>query len=733
MSRRPTKRGARRLRRAERAAPPLLTRGLDPWLELPVCAAIVFGTWFCAFDVDVAGGRLDTALGLALLLGGGFLAFGFRGAGRLRSLLALFAATWVGLSLLSLVTTTDLGYSLVGAARMAAALACFVLPLLARAEEPEAVAYRLALAIVVAGAITSASGISQWLRNVVVLSAPSWRTFGTFNSPNALAGYLVLAGPLALAVGLCQTERLWRVLGWFMVALMGAAVVLTQSRAGLLAFLIGVAVFGALALPGTPMRRARIAGAGFAGLAALVLAVPMVRERMLASFGAQNHSIMFRVHCWKAALASALERPLLGWGSGCYRIGHLANAEVGYTMNAHHDALNTAAECGVLAAAAALAAVAAAIVCALRTQAGPAESPVRLRLCQGAAAGLVGLLLHGLIDCNWVQRPTLCALMAVFAIVTLLRADGAPAASLGRGAHRCAYGAVLLSGLFVALAAGLSSTALATCDHAAQAGSEGRLSLAASLYRRADRLFPPDGSALRKAMLFENPGPEALEAGYATLLRRNPWRTEHYRSMGDTLLVMGEYEEALATYDEMVRRAPVAVPGLVGKAACNQALGNTDAVEADMRRLLEMERGPYGTYQAVPERATLEFVYGWAALAELHPDGAEMGEAVTRLRKYVDRWDRRLEKLSKEYRGQREMVNATLSGEGLSLAKTNQARIMLARLLWLQAEAAEDEDSRDALREEARALDAVVVTQLDAGEWRGVLVETATYRAEGGL
>jgi len=729
-----SRRGRRRGSRRTQAAAPLLTRGLDAWLELPVHAAIVFGTWFCAFDVDVAGGRLDTGLGLALLLAGGILAFGFRGAGRLRSVQALLAAVWIGLSLLSLATTTDLGYSLVASARMAAALGCFVIPLLSRAEEPEAVAYRLVLAIVIAGAITSASGISQWLRNVIVLGAPSWRTFGTFNSPNALAGYLVLAGPLSLAIGLCQTEKLWRVLGWFMVALMGAAVVLTQSRAGLLAFLIAIAVFGAFALPGTPARRARIAGAGFAGLAALVLAVPMVRERMLASFGAQIHSIMFRVYCWKAAVASVLERPLLGWGAGCYRVAHLANAEVGFTVNAHHDFLNTATECGAATAVVALGAIGVAIIAALRTLADKSDTPVRSRLSAAAAAGLVGLVLHGLLDCDWVQRPTLCAVMALFAVVVLLR-KGCPGGVVStlRWAHRCAYASVLVLGLFVTLAAGLSSSALATCNRAAKAGSEGRLSLAASLYRRADRLFPPDGSARRKALVLGSPSPAILRSGLDDLIRRNPWRTEHYRSEGDMLLIMGEYDGALAAYEALLERAPCVVPGIIGVAACNQALGDTDAVEADMRWLADLESTPYGRYQAVPERASLEFVYPWAALAELNPDGPEMEEALARLRKYTARWDNTLAKLMTEHHGQQELVDETLSGQGLSLAKANQARIMLARLLWIRAEAADDEDLRNELREEASAADATVVRQLDDGEWRGILVETATYRAEGGL
>jgi len=726
VSRPEARRGSRKIRprlHPSRRESPVLLRGFDPLFELPVLAVLAVGPWLAGADTEVAGPALDAWLGLALLASGVAVVLRRRTSRPIATGQAAAIGLWLLLAALATACTRDVGYSISDLARLVAAVACFLIPLATAGDDRGPVALRLAVAAVGGAVIAAGSGATQWLRNVAIFGATDWRTFGTFQNPNALAGFLVLLAPVAAGLALMQRERAGRMLGWFVALLLAGTAPLTHSRTGIGALVLAAFVLALLALPGSPGRRVIVAAACAAGLTAVMLAIPTLRERVASSFS-DNHSIMFRVYCWKAAAAAVLDRPMLGWGPGAYSIAHLATAQVGYTTHAHSDPLQVATECGVPAALAMVAAFAIAV----RT-AGMRESGSLLT--HGAAAGLAALLFHGLMDTDLNVRPTLWAAMALIAATQLARGE-----QRGRPAGRpYAYVAIGL-GVF-ACAVGLCVAASGALGRKAQeAERAGILTYAASQYRRAYACYPVDATPLRKALMCDGSATRGDPVGVlAPVVQRNPWRVQNYRALGDALFMKEHYVEARDAYDAGLRIAPLFTTLIVGRAACSEALGDTPGAIDDMRRLAELESEPYGRYQAVPEILSLEFLYPPAALAELAPGARDLGEAQARLKAYLEARARAEDLFTKQAGNERWVVDLMLAGRGFTLARLRQVDRMRARMLYLLSErllAVRSDDPRSLLGL-ARQADPRAVSAMERGDWRGLLVETAVDRAEGGL
>ncbi len=727
----------KKLRRAASQAGPApspvseFLRAADPWLELPLAAVLFVGTWLAAQDVEVAGGWFDVGLCAVAALAGLAACLG-RSRRPLSPLLGWPLALWLGWTLLTVATAADRAYALTAAARLLACAACFWTTLLFHRGEREAAALRMALVAAAAATFSSALGIKQWLLTVTFQSAPDWRTFGTFNSPNAFAGFLVLVLPVGATLTLAARERPWRLLGCVSTAIVLGALALTQSKAALLAFALSSFLLVLWIVPGSRARKLAIGLGVVAALVVLVAAVPPARARFLGAFGAQSHSTMFRAYCWQGAAEAIAARPVLGWGPGCYVIAHLAHAQVGYTIHAHNDLLQASVESGLPAALGAIATLAAGVALALRVRPEGASRRSVL-LARGIAAGVVALALHGLMDCDWINRPTLGTLMLLLAAAHRLAmpepSETVPARSPLRRLQ--AFGWLLL-GLAPGLVAALSTESAQLSRQAAEAQRRGLTGLAIGTYERADRVWPVDATALRRRLALEG-DPARIREGFPRVLARNPARSTHWLAEADCLLAMGDPAGARPLYEGALRRAPLLAQGHIGVAACAQAEGDTAAARSALERLAALETAPYGRYPAVPERSSLEFVYPAAALAELDPTGPALEAGLERVRGYLARYERMRTDLTKQYQGDRLLVEMQMHNAGLSSARENQGRILLARLLWLRAEEESDSAAKRRLLDEAREVEGPALRQIEAGAWRGCLVETAIYRTEGGL
>lgn len=136
------------------------------------------------------------------------------------------------------------------------------------------------------------------------------RLLSTWFDPNYLAGYLAFLTSIALAIAL---SRPWRQAGWWWTAvgIMTAAVILTFSRSGYLAFAAGV---GMVAL----FRSRTILVLGFLSLITVVLFVPRVQERVIG-IRTIDETAQLRLVSWQDAWTVYQDHPIIGVGYNLYK------------------------------------------------------------------------------------------------------------------------------------------------------------------------------------------------------------------------------------------------------------------------------------------------------------------------------------------------------------------------------------------------------------------------------
>ncbi len=183
--------------------------------------------------------------------------------------------------------------------------------------------------------IVSVYGMRQWFFGAAALA--TWvdptsnlsgvtRVYSYLGNPNLLAGYL-LPGVLFSAAALFAWPR-WgpKLLAGVALVLNGTCLVLTFSRGGWMAMVVGLAVFALLCVqfwsqqfPPFWRRWALplLLGVGATVVVLAVLMVPPLRERVLTVFlGRRDSSNNFRINVWMAVVKMIRDRPILGIGPG---------------------------------------------------------------------------------------------------------------------------------------------------------------------------------------------------------------------------------------------------------------------------------------------------------------------------------------------------------------------------------------------------------------------------------
>jgi putative inorganic carbon (HCO3(-)) transporter len=279
--------------------------------------------------------------------------------------------------------------------------------------------------IAVAGALTLSAfvvglyGLYQYKIGVAPLAtwedpnleSKAVRIYATFNNPNLLAGYLIPILPLtaSLAIAACALRK------WLLAALpacatltIGLAIILTGSRGGYLGFFAEIlflcGIFGSYLWQEFPRQRPFIC---FSVLAVgIVLGVsfhhiPFLEQRFTSIFAGREHSSnSFRLNVWTSSLAMFKDNWWFGIGVGneAFRLAY------GLYMRSGFDALGT--YCVPLEIAVELGVVGLLIFAGLLLSALSrghlnfiSVSDVWQKcLTAGAAAALIGLTVHGLVD-----------------------------------------------------------------------------------------------------------------------------------------------------------------------------------------------------------------------------------------------------------------------------------------------------------------------------------------------
>jgi putative inorganic carbon (HCO3(-)) transporter len=240
------------------------------------------------------------------------------------------------------------------------------------------------------------------------------RVFSTLGNPNLLAGYLVPIVPLAVSLaGVSVFARGW--FKWLCLPLSGVAVViavttfLTGSRGGYIGLFVELGIMFLIAC--TWLWRERpasriilfISAVIIPAAAALLLhfALPSFEHRFLSIFAGSEHSSnAYRMNVWRSSLAMFKDNWWIGVGTGnkAFRLAY------GLYMRSSFDALGTycvplevAVETGVLGLVAFFWMLLV-VLSRAHNNFWTSTDPVLRWITIGAAASLIGMMAHGLVD-----------------------------------------------------------------------------------------------------------------------------------------------------------------------------------------------------------------------------------------------------------------------------------------------------------------------------------------------
>ncbi|MCX7598048.1 MAG: O-antigen ligase family protein [Armatimonadetes bacterium] len=474
------------------------------------------------------------------------------------------------------------------------------------------------------GIITGLWGLREWAWTAAA-GAPSWRPFAGFLNPNAMAGYLLVALPAAVAASLQlrtiaadkppgHPARVAYPLAFILTVAAAGGMLLTASKGAFLGALVA-AVVTVLVRGG---RRRPLLLATVALLAGASLALPSLRARALAAVAAEKGtSVAFRAKTWAGTLDMARARPWLGWGPGSFRHAYPQFAHVAFTQMAHNSWLQWWAESGVFSAATLLAGLVGLIAVLARFS---GEWPT------AAIFALTGLLVHNLVDYTWYMAPPMLSALALAGVALgMPMAHGARDVSGEDASRRSGFAAL---GISVALAVGglaawfLSAERLAVAADAAWAA--GLTARGADMARAAARRAGFSGDLWVKVGKMEEgragvpPSREHLRAAvqaYETAARWYPTDPAGYIGAARCLRLAGETDQAVQwgrKAAEVYPRGPVA---LVEYARCLEAADRTREALDIYRRAMALADGDYGRIVPLSGWADYHLAIAAAAVA----------------------------------------------------------------------------------------------------------------------
>lgn len=225
---------------------------------------------------------------------------------------------------------------------------------------------------------------------------------------NSLAGYLNLVLPFCLAViATSKKEGQFRRLAGFCLVLGVLALVLTQSRGGLIAF-AGTILLGLWFLPGNKSLRLWLLGFFPIGVLLLIPVLSLYSKRFSSvdEFTATGR-LMFFGAAWRLFLS----KPLVGVGYGNFRelYATLIPGVPGGVLDSHNLYLQLLSETGVLGFCVFLTIMVVTVRLGLRQFRNPL-SPLDRVVGFGAVAAIASMLIHGFVDFLFITSPQFGAL-----------------------------------------------------------------------------------------------------------------------------------------------------------------------------------------------------------------------------------------------------------------------------------------------------------------------------------
>ncbi|MHB9022817.1 MAG: O-antigen ligase family protein [Armatimonadota bacterium] len=472
-------------------------------------------------------------------------------------------------------------------------------------------------------------GFYSWFTWFLGTGKLDWRVQSTWENANFYAAFLLISLPVLVATLRLASQGWPRALQSVTVALGFLALVLTQSRGGLLVCFLLLLTLGPLWLKARGKLSAKALGLYAAGIALLIVLVllspvgkrvldPEVRARQL-------HSQMFRVYTWQGTVRLIAGHPWLGTGPNTFPSIFGRYQIAGYTRHAHQIFLQTAAETGLVGLAALLWLFCAVLAIGVhilrhagRNELPPAERGLRVNAAMALIAATLGLLLHGLLDANWLYPGIQLALLLQAALVWRLAMPDVAGKPLPAWVRLAVPTAILVIAVALLSGAGAEQTieqARLTKDPTERA----------RLFEEAVINAPTHAAYLRWASTAVTPdtGKEYL----LRAIRMEPTNSANYLYLGNYELAQGNLPAAVDAYQRAEKEQPNLFPALYGLATTYWQQKQVALSRKAVQRILHSIGTPIDRYHPVdvPEPW---YALAWYAEGDLARRAGELDSAL---------------------------------------------------------------------------------------------------------
>jgi O-antigen ligase/tetratricopeptide (TPR) repeat protein len=477
---------------------------------------------------------------------------------------------------------------------------------------------RLFVRSLVAGCfVTAVFAIREY--GIFRVQDPGYRVYGGWVNPNAYAGLLIVGIVLSLALAASGEQKEGLAMGIAMLA-QSVALVLTGSRAGLLAGLVAILVFFALLLVwkvGKPL-----VVKGLAVFAVLVVAVGAVTLASRGSSGAPSglgratagvssgdQSAGFRKLLYQGAFQLIKQRPL-GYGIGTYRYYSSKPGLTTQTVLTHDSYLQIQLETGFMGLFAFLAIVGGWFVtCSRSVKELPKEQNA---LRAGVVGAVVAILAQGVVESNLYYFGIGTLFFCLLGVGMMISGDGVAPEYMAKNLR--VFG--MIASVFIAFVLLYCGLGEMYRGFAFGARAQKDLEGARGNAQTALAMLPGDSEALG-LLVYTQTGPEQLED--AKLAAQDGPSTTALRRLAQVQAQLGDTAGALETYSKVLELDPNNLLALTQMLDI-QAKGDPAGAKITAERLVAVEGTPYYKVRSLPELIPTETLDARVYLASIETD-----------------------------------------------------------------------------------------------------------------
>lgn len=457
--------------------------------------------------------------------------------------------------------------------------------------------------------VVALRGISEFLE--IMSKEPTHRIFAGWNNPNAVAS--VLLGGALLSIGAtiaCQNR--YRILFAVTGAANLGALVLTQSKGGLLAFAVALSVmlvamlaakvkFKAIGFGVVPVALGVLLAFGLATAAKSASQGGDAFARVANAGSTMEQSVGFRANLWKTGLEIAVHNPA-GTGPGTFRYHSTQPGLVESTVFVHQAYLQLAAECGWVTL---LAWLSLAGYWTVKVLSGSRKQPPERAALKLAVFGaMAGLAAHGFVESNLSFVGSMLMAALLFGLGLQLAIDATSPEALPQGPRYATilFGCVLpLIGFAVTAASEAKKASLLTsvATQDLQAVQQSAATLASGSYG--------DPEAAYLQALYGSTSVSSRASALKTASESFP-APKVQRAAAKALAEDGNLEDAVTVLDRVFTLDPNNIRAWLLKVELLDKSGRGDEAMATAEKALAVESTTSYKVRAIPEIVPTELL-----------------------------------------------------------------------------------------------------------------------------